>query len=92
MKNKNTEIFNEISKLKKEFEKKPVTPPAVEKVYADKTGKLINIKTLSNGDLVINGETFKIYKPKMPTKIEMLSKQQKSFIKFQNEMLKKYER
>jgi len=90
MKNKNTEIFNEISKLKKQFEAKPVTPPEVEKMYEDKSGKIIKIKTLSNGTLIINGETFKLYKSKMPTELQKQTKSQKEFLRFQNEMLKKY--
>lgn len=92
MKPTQKELFNEISKLKKEFEKKPVTPPSVEKVYTDKTGKLINVKTLSNGTLIINGEVFKVYTPKKQTDLQKQNKSKAEFLKFQNEMLKKYER
>ncbi len=89
MRNKNTEIFNEISKLKKEFEKKPITPTEVERVYTDKTGKLINIKTLANGTLVINGEVFKIYTPKKTTELQAHKNRATALEKFRSEQMNK---
>lgn len=89
MKPTQKQVFDELKKLKKDYETGAGKPKEVEKVYTDKTGKLINIKTLPNGTLVINGEVFKIYTPKKTTDLQAQKNRATALEKFRSEQMNK---